>query len=89
MRGCRWSKHVCLPVTKYQVFCSFLGAHLSTACHKKSCYTYFEICFLINNVALVVYEKKFYSQWVLIIICGEHPPESFSLYGCECAISIR
>jgi len=40
------------------MLCSFLGAHLSTAYHKKSCYTYFQICFLINNVTLVVYEKK-------------------------------
>ena len=35
MTGCRQSKHVCLLVTKYQVLCSFLGAHLSTAYHKK------------------------------------------------------
>ena len=71
--GCRCSKHVCLPVTKYQELCSFIGTHLSTAYHKKSCCTYFEISFLINNVAHVLYVKKFYSQWVMIIICSNPP----------------
>jgi len=48
---------------------------LSTAYHKKFCYTYFEICFLINNVALVVYEKKkVLLTGGIVIVCGEHPP---------------